>query len=136
VLEKKRSDPFCGERPNKEESTDFRERGFAIMHSQTEIPFHPEKNGNRRRQKQDIGKPTPQSRIGKYPTLDYIERNCRYTERVGSVSKLPHSNAVMAIPVPSARTNLRKRTLIIFCYRATPLCCKGAFYFGSGLLGS
>jgi hypothetical protein len=59
--------------------------------------------------------------------LDHIERNCRYTERVGSVSKLPHSNAVMAIPVPSARTNLRKRTLISFCYRATPLCCKGPF---------
>jgi hypothetical protein len=65
--------------------------------------------------------------MGKYPTLHHVERNRRDTERVGSVSKPPHSKAVMAIPVPRARANLRKRRLIWFCYRAALLCCKGTF---------
>ena len=41
MLEKAWRDHFCGERPNKEEPTDFPERRDAIMHSQTELPFHP-----------------------------------------------------------------------------------------------
>jgi hypothetical protein len=61
----------------------------------------------------------------KYPTLHHVERNRRDTEWVSRVSKPPHSKAVMAIPVPSARANLRKRRLISFCYRAALLCCKG-----------
>ena len=125
MLEKAWRDHFGGERSNKKERTDFRERGDVIVRSQTELSFHPEIYGNRRRQKQHIGKPTPQGRMGKGPTLDHVERNRCDTERVDSVSKPPHSKAVMAIPVPSARANLRKRRLISFCYRAAFLCCKG-----------
>ena len=125
--EKAWRDHFGGERPSKKERTDFRERGDAIVRSQTELPFHPEIYGNRRRQKQDIGEPTPQGRMGKGPALDHIERNRRDTERVSRVSKPPQTKAVIAIPVPRARANLRKRRLILFCYRSTPLCCKGTF---------
>ena len=127
MLEKAWRDHFGGERPNKKERTDFRERGDAIVRAQTELSLHPEINGNRRRQKQDIGKPATQGRMENHPTLNHVECNRRDTERVGSVSEPPHSNAVIAIPVPRARTNLRKRTLICLCYRATPVCCKGAF---------
>ena len=125
MLEKAWRDHFGGERPNKKERTDFRERGDAIVRSQTELPFHPEIYGNRCWQKQDIGEPTPQGRMGKGPPLDDIERNRRDTKRIGRVSEPPHNKAVMAIPVPSARANLRKRRLISFCYRAAFLCCKG-----------
>ena len=127
VLKESWSDPLCGERPNQEKPDDFRDRGDAVVRAQTELSFHPEKNGNRRRQKKDIGKPTPQGRVTKYPTLQDVERSRCDTERVGRVSEPPHSKAVIAIPVPSARANLRKRTLISFCYKVTPLFCKGAF---------
>ena len=125
MLEKAWRDHFGGERPNKKERTDFRERGDAIVRSQTELSLDPEKHGNCRWQKQDIRKPTPQGRMGKVPPLDDIERNRRDTKRISRVSEPPHNKAVIAIPVPRARANLRKRRLIWFCYRATFLCCKG-----------
>ena len=127
MLEKAWRDHFGGERPNKKECADLREGGDAIVRSQTELFLEPEIYGNRCWQKQDIGVPTPQGRMGKGPALDHIERNRRDTERVSRVSKPPQNKAVIAIPVPRARANLRKRILIWFCYRSTPLCCKGTF---------
>lgn len=110
------SQQFRDDRPDQEMSENLRYRWWAIVVAQLEPPLKPknerQRGGNEKQIIEMMVKKRPRANGFNQPAIGAIEETSRQTQRVERVTECLHRRAVIASPVPIARSIFRLNTIM------------------------
>ena len=110
------SQQFRDDRPNQEMSEDFRYRWRTIVVAQIEPPLKPknerQRGGNEKQIIEMMVQKRPRANGFNQPAIGGIEETGRQTQRVERVTECLHRRAVIARPVPIAKSIFRLNTIM------------------------